>query len=93
MRLIVCRLIVSNAVRCIMDIKRRLGQNLKNWRELRGISQEGLADLCGLHRTYISGIERGVRNPTIVVLDRIASSLNVSPGDLLLETKSSKRHR
>lgn len=66
-----------------MDVRRRLGLNLKKFREERGLSQEAFADHCGLHRTYISGIERGVRNPTVVILDRIAKSLGVPAGVLL----------
>ena len=66
-----------------MDVRRRVGLNLKRFREEQGFSQEAFADHCGLHRTYISGIERGVRNPTIVILDKIAKALKVSPGALL----------
>lgn len=66
-----------------MDVRRRLGLNLRRFREEQGFSQEAFADHCGLHRTYISGIERGVRNPTVVILDRIAKALKVSPGALL----------
>lgn len=66
-----------------MDVRRRLGLNLKRFREEQGFSQEAFADHCGLHRTYISGIERGIRNPTIVILDRIAKALRVAPGALL----------
>ena len=70
-----------------MDVRRRLGLNLKKLREEQGFSQESFADHCGLHRTYISGIERGVRNPTVVILDKIAKGLKVSAGQLLDETK------
>ncbi|MCC7253549.1 helix-turn-helix transcriptional regulator [Hyphomicrobium sp.] len=66
-----------------MDVRRRLGLNLKRFREEQGFSQEAFADQCGLHRTYISGIERGVRNPTVVILDRIARALKVPAGALL----------
>ncbi len=58
-----------------MDIRRQVGRNIKAIREERGLSQEKLAFECKLHRTYISGVERGVRNPTIVVLDKIAKAL------------------
>jgi transcriptional regulator with XRE-family HTH domain len=66
-----------------MDVRRRVGINLKRFREDRGFSQEAFADHCGLHRTYISGIERGVRNPTVVILDKIAKALKVKAGDLM----------
>ena len=74
-----------------MDVHRRLGLNLKKLREEQGFSQESFADHCGLHRTYISGIERGVRNPTVVILDRIAKALKVPAGALLDEAKTSAR--
>ncbi|MBL8566273.1 MAG: helix-turn-helix transcriptional regulator [Hyphomicrobiaceae bacterium] len=66
-----------------MDVRRRLGLNLKKLREEQGFSQESFADHCGLHRTYISGIERGVRNPTVLILDKIAKGLKVPAGQLL----------
>ena len=74
-----------------MDVRRRLGLNLKKLREEQGFSQESFADLCGLHRTYISGIERGVRNPTVVILDKIARALKVPAGSLLDEAKASAK--
>ncbi|MEQ1709852.1 MAG: helix-turn-helix transcriptional regulator [Hyphomicrobium sp.] len=70
-----------------MDVRRRLGLNLKKLREEQGFSQESFADHCGLHRTYISGIERGVRNPTVIILDKIAKGLKVPAGQLLDDTK------
>lgn len=66
-----------------MDIRKTVGKNLSRIRKERGFSQEELAFECGLHRTYISGIERGVRNPTIVILDRIAEALGAAPAQLL----------
>lgn len=66
-----------------MDIRKRVGRNLRAFREERELSQEAFADLCGLHRTYISGVERGVRNPTVTVLQKIAAALKVKPGQLL----------
>lgn len=61
---------------------------MKKLREEQGYSQESFADHCGLHRTYISGIERGVRNPTVLILDKIAKGLKVPTGVLLDEAKS-----
>ena len=73
-----------------MDVRRRLGLNLKKLREEQGFSQESFADHCGLHRTYISGIERGVRNPTVLIVEKIAKALKVSSADLLQEIRSSR---
>ena len=74
-----------------MDVRRRVGLNLKKLREEQGYSQESFADHCGLHRTYISGIERGVRNPTVIIIDKIAKALKVSAGQLLDEPKAASR--
>jgi len=66
-----------------MDIRRQVGANVRRLREERGWSQEALAFECGLHRTYISGVERGIRNPTVLVVQEIASALGVTPARLL----------
>lgn len=66
-----------------MDIRKRVGANLKRLRREMGLSQEAFADVAELHRTYISGLERGVRNPTVTVLEKIAKALKVKPGRLL----------
>jgi transcriptional regulator with XRE-family HTH domain len=60
-----------------MDAQTRVARNIKRFRKERGLSQEGLAFECGLHRTYISGVERGIRNPTVKILGKIASALRV----------------
>ena len=66
-----------------MDVRERLAVKIKRLRKARGWSQEALAGECGLDRTYISGIERVVKNPTIIVVERIAKALSVQLGDLL----------
>jgi transcriptional regulator with XRE-family HTH domain len=66
-----------------MDARRRLAENIKRLRTAAGISQEELADRCGLHRTYVSGVERGVRNPTVSVLEKLAKGLGVSMAALV----------
>ncbi|MCL6408020.1 helix-turn-helix domain-containing protein [Dickeya dadantii] len=59
------------------DITARFGQRVKTLRLQAGLSQEAFADKCGLDRTYISGIERGVRNPTLEVIGVIAAGLEI----------------
>lgn len=59
------------------QIKPLFGQRVRELRLQQGMSQEAFADKCGLDRTYISGIERGVRNPTLEVINIIANGLNV----------------
>jgi len=60
-----------------MEVRQRVAQNIKRLRAEKGLSQEELADLAGLHRTYISSVERAVRNPTVTVLAKIAAGLGV----------------
>ena len=66
-----------------MDVRTQLAVNIKRLRNERGWSQEALADAAGLDRTYISGIERVVRNPTVTVLKRVATALDCTMGELL----------
>ena len=66
-----------------MDVRKLVGRNVRLHRERVGISQEELADRAGLDRTYVSGIERGIRNPTVLVLRDLAVVLKVQPADLL----------
>ena len=66
-----------------MDIKERFGRNVRFYRQQRGFSQEALAEHSGLHRTYISGLESGTRNPTITVVAQLAKALRVKTSDLL----------
>jgi len=70
-----------------MDIRRQLGLNMQRLRRQKGWSQEELAFEAELHRTYVSGVERGVRNPTVVIVARIAKALGVAPATLLGDTK------
>lgn len=66
-----------------MKLQEQVGRNIQKFRREMGISQEELGFRCDLHRTYISGVERGVRNPTVSVLERLANALGVAPMQLL----------
>ena len=72
-----------------MDIQQLVGQNVRRFRKERGLSQEDLAFESGIHRTYISGVERGVRNPTIVILEEIAAALDVPTWELVKDHEDS----
>lgn len=76
-----------------MDVRRRVGLNLKKYREAADLSQEELAFNCGLHRTYISGVERGIRNPTVLVLQKIADALQIEAWRLLVEIETGRSAR
>ena len=67
------------------DLQRTVGRNLKAHRKARGLSQEGFADLLGVHRTYMGGVERGERNLTLRTVERIAAQIEVDPLSLLTE--------
>ena len=66
-----------------MDIRKRLGSNLKRLRNEQGWSQEEFADRAGIHRTYVSDIERAARNPTITIVEKLAKPLRMSASALL----------
>lgn len=61
-----------------MDIKKKFGKNLKRLRLEKGISQESLALSADMDRTYIPSIEKGERNVSITVVEKLANALNVS---------------
>lgn len=66
-----------------MDVRQLVGLNMRRFQKARRLSQEALAFECGLHRTYISGVERGIRNPTVVILEKIATALEIPTWRLL----------
>lgn len=68
-----------------MDIIKVFGTNLKRYRLKMGISQEKFAELCGLHRTYISDIERFRRSISLENIQRIADALNIETYKLFME--------
>lgn len=71
------------------DLQRTVGRNLRAYREARGLSQEAFADVLGVHRTYMGGIERGERNLTLKSLERIAERAGLEPLALLRAVSAS----
>ncbi len=70
-----------------MDILRIFGTNLREFRNKLEISQEELADICGLHRTYISDLERFQRNIALNNIQKIADALDIEAYRLLMDKK------
>ena len=68
------------------DLRHIFATNVRAQRYLQELSQEDLANLCGLHRTYISDIEREERNVSIDNVQKIAVALNIEPSKLLEES-------
>ena len=66
-----------------MDVGKRFGKRLKALRAERGWSQEEFADRAGLHRTYVSAVERAVRNPTLPILAKMAKGFGMSLAELM----------
>lgn len=65
------------------DLQRVVGRNLRVYRASKGLSQEAFADVVGVHRTYMGGLERGERNLTLKSVEKIAAKLDVDPLSLL----------
>jgi transcriptional regulator with XRE-family HTH domain len=66
-----------------VDLRQAFGARVRRLRIARGLSQEALAERAELHWTYVSGVERGVRNPGLNTIGRIARALELSPSKLL----------
>lgn len=67
-----------------------LAENIKAFRGEKGISQEELAEYCGLHRTYIGSVERRERNVTLSTLEVLSEALGVSIQELLTKQKGKR---
>lgn len=68
-----------------MDIRLKFGLKIKELRKLKGLSQEKLANLAEIDRTYLPTIEKGERNVSITVIEKLATALNVNIKDLFDE--------
>jgi transcriptional regulator with XRE-family HTH domain len=75
------------------SLRYTLAENVKNFRTAKSYSQEKLAELCGLHRTYIGSIERQERNVTLSTLEVLAETFGVSVPELLSPCKNPDSHQ
>jgi transcriptional regulator with XRE-family HTH domain len=66
-----------------MRLQDRVGLNIQELRRAKKLSQEELADMSKVHQTYLSGVETGKRNASLLVLERIAAALGVDPEELV----------
>lgn len=64
------------------NAQQKLGNKIKQLRKVAGISQEVLGEMAGLDRTYISGIERGVRNPSLNNIEKLAKAFKIKVSEL-----------
>ena len=71
-----------------MDMRKLVGRNVKRIRERKGLTQEEFAEKSGFSQQYLSGLENGHRNPTVVTVYELAKALGVGHLDLLRPTKA-----
>jgi transcriptional regulator with XRE-family HTH domain len=76
-----------------MDMRRLVGRNVLRIRKSRDMTQEQLAEVSGFSQQYISGLEKGQRNPTVVTLYELSLALSVNYMDLLKPDAQAKRER
>ncbi|WP_425069575.1 helix-turn-helix domain-containing protein [Reyranella sp.] len=74
-----------------MDIRKVFGANVRVYRLAAGLSQEAVAARMGVDRAYVSAIERGLQNVTLLTILQVAESLDVRPADLLVESLQKSR--
>ena len=74
-----------------MDMRRLVGQNVKRIRQKKGLTQEKFAEISGFSQHYLSSLENGRRNPTVVTLYELATALGVSHMDLVRPIKKKKQ--
>jgi transcriptional regulator with XRE-family HTH domain len=74
-----------------MDMRRLVGQNVRRLREKKGLTQEQFAEISGFSQQYISSLEQGRRNPTVITLYELSVALGVSHVDLVKPRKAGRR--
>jgi transcriptional regulator with XRE-family HTH domain len=72
-----------------MDMRKLVGRNVKRIRQKKGLTQEQLAEVSGFSQQYISDLEQGRRNPTVVTLFELATALRVSHVELVRPSRES----
>jgi transcriptional regulator with XRE-family HTH domain len=82
---------MKSSTRARANVRGILAFNLRRLRKTKELSQEALADLAGLHRTFVGSVERSERNVSIDNVERLANALNVSVADLLVEASDKGR--
>lgn len=65
------------------ELQRNVGRNLRRYRQRQQLSQEAFAEVLGVHRTYIGALERGERNLSLAVVERLAEQIDMPPLQLL----------
>jgi transcriptional regulator with XRE-family HTH domain len=76
-----------------MDMRRLVGRNVKRLREKKGLTQEQFAEISGFSQQYITSLERGRRNPTIISLYELSVALGVNHVDLIRPPKGRQQRR
>ena len=66
-----------------LSLKHKVGQAIRSLRREKGLSQEELAELSNINRTYVGTLERGDKSPTLDVLERIAKALDITVGEIM----------
>jgi len=74
-----------------MDMRALVGGNVRRIRLKKGLTQENLSDISGLSQQYLSGLENGKRNPTVITVYEVAQALGVSHMDLMRPTRRKSR--
>ena len=74
-----------------MDMRKLVGRNVKHFRQKNGLTQEQFSEVSGFSQQYISGLEQGKRNPTIVTIYELSQALGVSYLDLLRSSRPSSK--
>ena len=73
-----------------MDMRKLVGRNVRRIRQEKGLTQERLSEISGFTQQYLSGLEAGIRNPTVITLNELAAALGVSHMELVAPSAGCK---